>query len=380
VLAPVLVVLLLVAGCAGPTFSSLPLPGSGVSGSTITVTADFEDALNLADGAAVRVDGVDSGRVTGVSARDFRARVRMDVRTGAQLRRGATARLRYTTPFGELFVDIRNPDQGPLLRDGGTLPLSGTSTAPTVEDALASASLLINGGGLAQLETITTEANKALGGHEGQLRDLLERSGTLLGRINASSGDIDRALRALDGVSAMLRERDGTIRQALVDVRPAAQVLRANLADITALLRTLEGFAGNANGVVTRTKDQVLTIVREAVPLLQELTSVRSALPGTLTAIVNLAALLDKVLPGDYLNLGTHLYLDRAYVGGRLLSQDTLLGLLQGGKAGSAGRAPKHTPAAPAVPGLAGLGGQISQGVGQDLLSSVLGNLLGGAR
>jgi hypothetical protein len=107
---------------------------------------------------------------------------------------------------------------------------------------------------------------------------------------------------------------------------------------------------------------------------------VRSALPGTLTAIVNLAALLDKVLPGDYLNLGTHLYLDRAYGGGRLLSQDTLLGLLQGGKAGSAGRAPKHAPAAPAVPGLAGLGGQISQGVGQDLLSSVLGNLLGGAR
>jgi phospholipid/cholesterol/gamma-HCH transport system substrate-binding protein len=384
----VVLLALVLTGCAGPTFSSLPLPGSGVSGDTMRVDADFADVLNLADGAAVRVDGVDSGRVTGVTAHDFRARVRMDVRTDARLRAGATARLRYTTPLGELFVDIRNPDAGALLHDGADLPVSATSTAPTVEDTLASASLLINGGGLAQLETITSEANKALGGREGTVRDLLERSGALLAQVNASSGDIDRALRALDGVSAMLAQRRGTIRQALVDVRPAAKVLRANLADITALLATLERFAGNSNDVVSRTRDQVLTIVREAGPVLQELVSVRKVLPGTLEAIVRLADLLDKVLPGDYLNLGTHLILDKAIVGGQELSQDAIVALLEGGRAGTRGSGTGTKPARGAqtvtdpgpLGGLSGLGGEITRGVGQNLVTSLLGSLLGGSR
>jgi phospholipid/cholesterol/gamma-HCH transport system substrate-binding protein len=382
-LLPLLAVLVVLSGCAGPTFSSLPLPGSGVSGDTITLDADFDDVLNLADGAAVRVDGVDSGKVSGVSAHDFRARVQMTVRRDARIRQGATARLRYTTPLGELFVDIRNPDSGAVLPDGARLPLSATSTAPTVEDALASASLLINGGGLSQLETITTEANKALGGHEGQIRDLLERSGALLQKVNSSSTDIDRTLRALDDVSVMLHQRRDTIQQALVDVRPAAQVLRANLGQITSLLTTLEQFAGNANEVVNQTRDQVLTIVREAVPLLQELTSVRSVLPSTLQAIDRLAAMLDKLIPNDYLNLGTHLYLDRGVVAGQLLSGDTLTNLLKGGKSGttkpSASTKRSGSTASP-LSGLSSLGSQISTGVGQDLVSSLLGGLLGGGK
>jgi phospholipid/cholesterol/gamma-HCH transport system substrate-binding protein len=383
-LLPLLALLLVLTGCAGPTFSSLPLPGGGVGGDTLALSADFDDVLNLADGAPVRVDGVKSGKVTGVSSHDFKARVRMTVRTDARLRQGATARLRYTTPLGELFVDISNPDTGALLRDGARLPLARTSTAPTVEDALASASLLINGGGLSQLGTITTESNKALGGHEGQVRDLLERSGALLAEVNASSADIDRTLRALAGVSVMLDRRRDTVRRALVDVRPAAQVLRANLGRITALLTTLERFAGNANEVVDQTRDQVLTIVREAVPLLQELSSVRSVLPATLEAINRLAAMLDNLLPNDYLNLGTHLYLDRGIVAGQLLSGDTLTDLLTGGRGAKGGTTrPAGTPAGGGhspLAGLSSLGSQISKGVGQDLVSNLLGGLLGGGR
>jgi phospholipid/cholesterol/gamma-HCH transport system substrate-binding protein len=327
-LAVVTVLGVVLTGCGGPTFSSLPLPGSGVSGKTVTVTAEFEEALNLAQGASVRVNGVDSGRVTGVTVRDFRARVEMRVKTSADLRRGATAKLRYTTPLGELFVDVTNPASGPLMHGGELLPLAQTATAPTVEDALSQASMLVNGGGLAQLQTITTEANKALGGHEDNIRDLLSRSTYLLGQINASSADIDRTLYALADVSETLNERKQVIHQALADVRPAAAALRANTANISALLGSLTTFAGTANAVVTATRTQVLQLVREAGPLLQELVSVRGVLPATLQAIVKLGDILDRVFPGDYFNLGTHLKLDRGQVGSSVLGLDSLLGLL----------------------------------------------------
>ena len=141
----------------GPTFTSLPLPGSGVSGNTITVNADFTNALNLAQGAAVRINGVMSGRVESVTASNFIAHVKMKIQSAANLRQSAQIRLRYTTPLGELYIEVTNPSSGALMQDGETLGcaprattsscgetqrLASTDTAPTVEDALAQASLL----------------------------------------------------------------------------------------------------------------------------------------------------------------------------------------------------------------------------------------------
>ena len=59
--APVALVAVLASGC-GPSMSDLPLPGSGVSGDTVEVKVQFDEALNLARGAQVRVNGVSSGK------------------------------------------------------------------------------------------------------------------------------------------------------------------------------------------------------------------------------------------------------------------------------------------------------------------------------
>ncbi len=147
----------------------------------------------------------------------------MLVKTDAELREGATARLRYTTPLGELFVDITNPAKGTALEDGDTLALADTSTAPTVEDALAQASLLVNGGGLEQLQTVTEELNTAIGGREDTVRTLLGQAETFLTEANATTADIDRALQALSSVSKTLRGREEVINRAVREIRPAAQ-------------------------------------------------------------------------------------------------------------------------------------------------------------
>lgn len=174
----------LVTGC-GPTMRDLPLPGTGVSGDAIRVTVQFDEALNLAQGASVKVNGVDSGKVQSVSTKNFKAIAVLKIRKSAQVRADAKARLRYTTPLGELFVDVTNPAKGAVLRDGATLSKKNASTAPTVEDALSSASLLVNGGGLNQLQTVTDQMNKAIGGREDNVRELLDRANTFLGEANA---------------------------------------------------------------------------------------------------------------------------------------------------------------------------------------------------
>ena len=314
----------------GPTFTSLPLPGSGVSGKTITVNADFANALNLAQGAAVSINGVMSGRVQSVSASNFTAHVTMLVQTAANLRKDATMRLRYTTPLGELYVEVTNPSSGDLMRNNGTMSLSQTNTAPTVEDALASASLLINGGGLNQLQTIISESNKALNGNEGNIRSLITQASNSMAQIYAAGGDIDKALNALNSVSTSLAQRRQIIHSALQDVAPAARALSANTTNLTALLTSLDRFASTANTVVGGNKAKLLQILRQTQPVLQALSDVRGQLAPTLTSILSLAKSLNTAIPGDYLNLFALLKIDASSLSGASAPSKTKSGGLLG--------------------------------------------------
>ncbi|MCW2753212.1 MAG: hypothetical protein JWQ32_623 [Marmoricola sp.] len=341
--------LALVAGC-GPTMRDLPLPGSGVSGNTITIKIPFDEALNLAQGAAIKVNGVDSGKVQSVATQDFKAIATIKIRTDAQMRRDATARLRYTTPLGELFVDVSNPATGPLMRNGDELAAANATTAPTVEDALSSASLLVNGGGLNQLQTVTDELNKAIGGREGNVRELLDRSNTFLGQADATTGDIDAALRSLAGLSQVLNENKSTINAAMTEIRPAAQVLRENTPGLTRLLAQLVKFSATANNVVGHTRTQIESMVNQVTPVLQEFLGLRADLGPSFSDLVNVSRLLNAAVPGDYANMRLVLEFDQ-------LGPPNLLGAGGGGSTGANGN---------------GTGGLLGG------LGGLLGGLLGG--
>jgi phospholipid/cholesterol/gamma-HCH transport system substrate-binding protein len=315
--------LLLVAGC-GPGLKDVPLPGTGVSGDTIQVRADFAEALNLAEGATVKVNGVDSGKVQGVNVKDFHAQAEMLVKTDAELREGATARLRYTTPLGELFVDITNPPKGAKLEDGDVLELADTSTAPTVEDALSQASLLVNGGGLEQLQTVTDELNTAVGGREETVRALLEQAEAFLTEANATTTDIDRALRALSSVSQTLQGRERVINRAVREIRPAARVLRENTPGLTRLLDEIEDFSAAANTTVRQTRDQLLTIIHQAEPVLDEFVKNQDRYPLSLERLVAAGHVIDGTVPGDYVSLLLAAHLDDMAIG----QLEELLGIL----------------------------------------------------
>jgi phospholipid/cholesterol/gamma-HCH transport system substrate-binding protein len=304
-----LVGVLLFSSCS-TTLSDVPMPGTGVSGDTISIKADFTEALNLAEGATVKVNGVDSGKVQRVVAKDFQAQAEMRVSTDAELREGATARLRYTTPLGELFVDVTNPPTGETLTDGDVLSTRDTSTAPTVEDALSQASLLVNGGGLAQLQTVTEELNTIVGGREDEVRSLLEGSTAFLTEANATSDDIDLALRSLASMAHTLRDRQTVINRALREIRPAARVLRQNTPGLTKLLQEIEKFSSVANDTVGRTRTQLLNIVRQAQPVLAEFTRNDGDYAESLRQLTRLGGEVDGVVPADYLSISIAAHLD----------------------------------------------------------------------
>jgi phospholipid/cholesterol/gamma-HCH transport system substrate-binding protein len=294
-------VLATMAGC-GPTIFDLPRPGGSVASPSYEVTARFADALNLPDGAHVRVGGVDVGRVEKISTHNFVADVLMRIPRKVALTDQATAQLRLTTPLGEGFVDI-DPGKGTKqLGPGAVIDTGATNTAASVEDMLAAASVLITGGGLGQLRTIAVELNKVIDGNHGDPRALLKSLNDTLSAFNSRSADIDKTLVALDSLSGTLVARRATLQAALRDTAPAAKLLADQTDKFSQLLSRLAQLGKVGDRIVKATRDDIVSTLKSAQPVLDALIAVSQDIGPTLSELVAFGKFFDRSTPGDYLS------------------------------------------------------------------------------
>src|SRR5262249_50280123 len=160
------------------TLSACNLPGGAPQGPSYRVTAEFSDVLDLVPQAAVKVNDVTVGSVQKITLSGWNARVEMAIDRDVRLPANATAAIAQTSLLGEEYVGRPAPaaaaSQG-TLADGAVIPLSRTSRSAEVEEVLGALGLLLNGGGLAQLKTISQELTKALSGRESTVTDLLRQ-------------------------------------------------------------------------------------------------------------------------------------------------------------------------------------------------------------
>src|SRR5260370_13700340 len=87
---------------------------------------------------------------------------------------------------------------------GAMIPGARTTSNATVEEVLGALSLLLNGGGISQIHTITTQLNAALAGNQPQIRALFVNLHTFLANLDAHKQAIKSALDGLAALSATL--------------------------------------------------------------------------------------------------------------------------------------------------------------------------------
>jgi len=302
-------------GC-GIGYKQLPLPGSKVGGDVYQVRAVFDQALNLAQGAQVRLNGVSVGRVTSVEAKNYQALVTMDIRTGTEIPDDSSARLRYDTPLGELIIQLTPGGSARDLADGDRFRAGNATTAPTVEDTLSATSTLINGGRLGELQTIADELNTALGGREDTIRHGNQQLSAFLQEANASTGDLARSLEVLRDVSEELDDQRDTIRKALDDIGPAAETLGESTEDIVTLLKRADQLARTGKRLALKVDDPLLQILAQLGPIIDAVLSTQPELHPGLVNLQKVVAQLDKTVPSDTLPLFATLHLNQTEIDG----------------------------------------------------------------
>ncbi|MFG1789952.1 MCE family protein [Nocardia sp. NPDC049149] len=277
----------LVASCASDGIYSVPLPGGAdVGAHPMRIDIQFDDVLDLVPQSAVKVEGVPVGRVEDITiGKDqWTATVRTVVSSTVNLPANARAEVRQSNLLGEKFIELSKPPadaDAKKLSDGAVIPVDRTRHATEIEQVLGAMSLLLNGGGVAQLQPIVTELNKAIGGREDRVRSLLDQANILIKGLDDQVNDITRALDGLDVLSSRVSRQTEQIGKILDELPQGIKILEQQRPQLIGLLSQLDRVGQAGFDVLDHSKDELIRDLTSLRPTLQEL---GKAAPDLVTA------------------------------------------------------------------------------------------------
>ena len=312
-----LITVLVASGCKFDGAYDLPLPGNKVSsGDGYTVTADFADALNVVPRTAVYANDVVVGQVTDVSRAGWHARVKFLVRKDINLPENVEVDVRQTSLLGEKYIALVEPAAGTAsskrLSNGDFIPLSRTSRNPEVEEVLGALSMVLSGGGIGQLKTISHELNNMMNGRQDQARHVLGNLDRMIGGLDAQKTDIIAAMDSIDRLSSTLVKEKGVIGEAIDSMGPALKVLNNQHQALMTMLRQLDSLGVVGTRVIRASRENIVASLRHLQPTLTKLGDAGDALAPGLSMLASFPFPKEagNIVRGDYANALFHLDID----------------------------------------------------------------------
>jgi phospholipid/cholesterol/gamma-HCH transport system substrate-binding protein len=290
--------------------NSLPLPGTeGTGPGAYTVTAQMPDVDNLEQNSRVRVGDVTVGNVSKIERQGWNALVTMTLNGDVVLPANATATIGQTSLLGSLHIELAPPREvapGGRLAEGSLIPLSAAGSYPTTEQTLAAVSLLLNGGGIAQVQEVTYELSTAFTGREGDLRSLIEQLDLFIQYNNDQKNDIIAAAESLNNLVGQIAEQKPVVDEALRTIPDALEVLKDQREQLSEALVQLGKFSAFAGDSVNQTREALVAELKDLGPVLQSLADAGPALTRALSFFPTFPwpkETLHNWMRGDYGNL-----------------------------------------------------------------------------
>jgi phospholipid/cholesterol/gamma-HCH transport system substrate-binding protein len=301
---------MLLSGCDFSVYS-LPLPGGAkIKGPSYTVTVEFADVLDLVPKSSVKVDDVTVGTVEKVWLDGYVARVRIKLPKSLELPDNERATIRQTSLLGEKFVSLAAPSGSEKPRgrldNGEIIPLSRTTSNVEVEEVLSALSLLLNGGGVAQLQIITQELNKAMTGNEPAIRSVLDQLNIFIGTLDQNKERIVTAIAAVDALAKKLNAQKATLATAIDSLPKSIATLDKQRAALVKTLQALATLGNTATRVITASQKDLVANLQSLYPILTKLAEAGEDLPKSLELLFTypFPDAAAKAAKGDFTNLG----------------------------------------------------------------------------
>ena len=299
-----------ISGCGWHGLNSLSLPGTqGTGPGSFVIQAQMPDVNNIEPNSRVRVADVTVGHVTKIERQGWHAMLTMRLDGDVNLPANATAKIGTTSLLGSLHIELAPPTDEPpqgKLRDGSLIPLSHAGAYPSTEQTLAALSMVLNGGGLGQVQDITEALSTAFRGREKDVRSLIAQLGEFTTHLNDQTGDIIAAADSLNSLVGKFATQQPVLDRALATVPDALAVLNAERDNLAQAADQLGKFSALTVDTVNQTSTNLVKELNQVGPVLESLANAGPSLTRSLSLLATFPfpnETLENFQRGDYANL-----------------------------------------------------------------------------
>jgi phospholipid/cholesterol/gamma-HCH transport system substrate-binding protein len=299
-----------ISGCGWRGLNSLPLPGTQGNGpGAFVIQAQMPDVNNIQPNSRVRVADVTVGNVSKIERQGWHALVTMQLNGDVKLPANATAKIGTSSLLGSYHIELAPPkDQPPQgkLRDGSLIPLSHGGAYPSTEQTLAALSLVLNGGGVGQIQDITEAFSTAFRGREQDLRSLIGQLDKFAAYLNDQKGDIIAATESLNNLVGKFAAEQPVLDRALATIPDALAVLNGDRDQLVEAADQLGKFSALTVDSVNKTKENLVKELQQVGPVLESLANAGPSLTRSLSLLLTFPfpnETFENFQRGDYANL-----------------------------------------------------------------------------
>lgn len=304
-----------VAACQWQGLNSLPMPGTqGRGDGSFVVQAQLPDVGTIERNSRVRVGDVNVGTITKIERQGWHALVTLRLNGDVNLPANATAKIGQTSLLGSLHLELAPPTDAPAqgkLHEGSLIPLRSGAAYPNTDQTLTALSLLLNGGGIGQLQDINAAFATAFNGREADLRSLIDQVDKFVGHVNDQTHDIVAATDSFNNLVNQFAAQKPVLDKALHTLPNAIAVLADRRNDLSDALDAFGKFSAVTADAVNKTKQNLVSELKAAAPVLNSLANAGPSLTRSLSILPTLPFPLEnisKIVRGEYIN--TDAYID----------------------------------------------------------------------
>jgi phospholipid/cholesterol/gamma-HCH transport system substrate-binding protein len=239
------------------------LANSRLFSDTYVLEAQFDDALGVLKGDAVKVAGVDVGRVESTRIEDGKAIVSFNIDDDVKLGKDSSVGIRWRNVVGQRFIYVYPGDEEPFYDENDMIPAEMTRPPADIGEFLNRAGPILQAIHPEKANAFVEAINAALVGNEQTVRRLLDSGAVLAQELGANDEDISRLLESADTIMAAYANQDDQIGAFIDNLQELSTDLAGDTDDINSLVENFAVVQEQLDDVLTRSRGNIDASLRD---------------------------------------------------------------------------------------------------------------------
>jgi phospholipid/cholesterol/gamma-HCH transport system substrate-binding protein len=227
------------------------LANSRLFADTYELQAEFDDATGILLNDAVKLAGVDVGRVQGAEIEDGKAIITFNIDKDIRLPKDSRISIRWRNVLGQRFVYVYPGDDEEVWEEGDRIPVAQTDDVNDIGTFINRVGPVLKAIDPDEANAFLDAMNTALEGNEQDVRRLLDDGAKLAETLSNEDIEIKGLIRSSSKIMGAYASQDEALGEIFDDLDGVGGMLRRRITDVNTLVTDFAAVQRQLNQLVT---------------------------------------------------------------------------------------------------------------------------------